>query len=180
MMKKNLQLWLVLLTIGMASCTSFDNPVSDNPQPAETPEQQAFWAQFDAWKTDSCTVGDDFYMHMIGSWWWHPVDIFPKGLIPYSNLLNSQRVNDICQSNADLVHLKKNWEDTPMMNDDEVLDMVDAKVAELWAGATTREEALAALGRAWAEGYTIDFEPVVVLQDGVPTWQLKGDRKSVV
>ena len=163
---------MLLLTIGMASCTIIDNPVSDNPQPAETPEQQAFWAQFEAWKTDSCTVGDDFHMHMIGSWWWNPVDIFPKGMIPYSYLLNSQRVNEIRQSNADLVHLKKNREDTPMMNDDEVLDMVNTKVDELWAGATTREEALAALGRAWAEGYTMAYEPIVVIKDGVPTWQL--------
>jgi hypothetical protein len=43
MVKKTLQqLLLPLLTISMASCTIIDNPVSDNPQPAETPEQQAF------------------------------------------------------------------------------------------------------------------------------------------
>lgn len=171
-MRKTFQLWLVLLTIGMASCTSFDNPVNDNPQPAETPEQQAFWAPFDAWKTDSCTVGDDFYMHMLGTWWKNPVDIFPNGLLTYSEKLNGQRVEEIYQTNADLLHLKKNAADTPMMDDDEMVDMVGAKVVELWADATTREEALAALGRAWAEGYTLAFDPIVVTLDGVPTWQL--------
>lgn len=181
MVKKTLQqLLLPLLTISMASCSIIDNPVSDNPQPAETPEQQAFWAPFDAWKTDSCKIGDDFYMHMIGTWWWNPVDIFPNGLIPYSNKLNTQRVNEIRQSNANLVHLKNNWANTPTMSDDAVGDMVKAKVDELWADAKTREEALAALGRAWAEGYTIDFEPVVVLQNGVPTWQLKDKIPSYI
>ena len=171
-MKKTFQLFLVLLTVGIASCSRLDNPVTPEPQPTETPEQQAFWAPFDAWQTDSCTAGDDFYMHMIGAWWKNPVDVYPDGLIATAQKYNNQRVKEIRQTNADLVHLKKNGVETPEMNDDQMTEMVTAKVEELWADAETREEALAALGRAWAQGYTMDIEPIVVVLDGVPMWQL--------
>ena len=58
--------------------------------------------------------------------------------------------------------------------------MVKAKVDELWAGATTREEALAAMGRAWAQGYTFKFEPIVDMINGEPTWLLTEKIPSFV
>lgn len=157
----------------MTACTdAIDNPVNPEPVNPETPEQQAFWAPFDAWQTDSCTVGDDFYMHMVGTWWKNPVDIYPNGLLRYAAKLNDQRLDDIYQSEPNLVRMKAHTNDGLTMTDDEVEQMVNAKVNELWAGATTREEALAALGRAWAEGYTLALAPSVSLVNGVPTWQL--------
>ena len=172
-MKKEIKLLLVLLTVGITSCTTYDNPASYEPQYSETPEQQAFWAYFDAWKTDSCTVGDDFFMHTIGTWWKNPVAVYPNGLMTYANLVNNNRINEIASTNANLSHLSANIKNTPVMSDEEVKALVDAKFNELWAGATTREEALAAMGRAWAEGYTLLVEPVVTLEDGVPVWQLQ-------
>ena len=152
------------------SCTStIDTPVAPDP---ETPAQQAFWSQFDDWQTDSCSVGDDFFMHMIGTWWKNPTDIYPNGLMSYAGTLNDARVNEIYQTNPSLQHLGANVNKKLTMDEEELEQMINAKVEELWAGATTREEALAALGRAWAEGYTLMFEPVVRLIDGVPTWQL--------
>ena len=152
------------------ACTySDDIPVAPDP---ETPAQKAFWSQFDVWKTDSCSVGDDFFMHMIGTWWKNPVDIYPNGLIIYADELNNERVEQIYQTNPNLQHLSANLKKVLTMSKEEVDQMINDKVEELWAGATTREEALAALGRAWAEGYTLIIEPRVSLIDGVPTWQL--------
>ena len=163
------------------ACTdAIDNPVNPGSENPETPAQQAFWAPFDAWQTDSCTVGDDFFMHMIGTWWKNPVDIYPKGLLGYATDLNDQRVEAIKQSNPNVSLLRAHVDAKLTMNKEEVEQMVNAKVDELWAGATTREEALAALGRAWAEGYTLWLEPVVTLLDGVPTWQLNVKIPSYV
>ena len=175
MMKKNIRLWMLLVSMLLAivSCTdNMDNPVIPEPEDPETPEQQAFWAPFDAWKTDSCTVGDDFFMHMIGTWWKNPVDIYPGGLMTYADKINNQRVEEIYQMNPNLQHLTAHADESLTMSEEEVQQMVNEKVEELWAGATTREEALAALGRAWAEGYTLLFDPIVTLIDGEPTWQL--------
>ena len=105
----------MLLTVGITSCTITDNPVTPEPQPSETPEQLAFWAQFDAWKTDSCAIGDDFFMHMIGTWWKNPVDIYPNGLMNYADNVNYQRVKEIRQTNADLLHLKDNIDHAPVI-----------------------------------------------------------------
>ena len=174
-MKKNFKFWMILLSVALSltSCVdSIDNPVSPTPADPETPAQKAFWAQFDGWQTDSCTVGDDFYMHMIGSWWKNPQDIYPKGLLTYAEEFNTQRVDEIYQSNPNLQHLVSNAKKGLTLSEEEVETIANAKVEELWAGATTREEALAALGRAWAEGYTLLFEPTVFLIDGVPTWKL--------
>ena len=157
------------MTMFTACTSTFDTPVVPDP---ETPAQQAFWSQFDDWQTDSCTVGDDFFMHMLGTWWKNPVDIYPNGLLPYASALNNERMRQIYQTNPNLQHLVANIYKELTMDEEELEQMVNAKVEELWAGATTREEALAAMGRAWAEGYTHVFEPVVSLIDGVPTWQL--------
>ena len=172
-MKKEMKKLLVLLTIGITSCTSFDNSVFTEPPYSETPEQQAFWAIFDAWKTDSCTVGDDFFMNTIGTWWKNPVDIYPDGLMTFAARVNDLRVEEIKLTNANMCHLFDNIINTPTMSIEEVTALTDAKFDELWAGATTREEALAAVGRAWAEGYTTLVEPVVTLKDGVPAWKLE-------
>ena len=178
MMKKSLKTLAAVLccamtmTVFTACIDTVDNPVTPEPVNPETPAQQAFWAPFDAWQTDSCTVGDDFFMHMLGTWWKNPVDIYPGGLLAYAGDLNAERVNQIRQTNANLQHLIANAMKKLTMTEDGLKEMVKAKVDELWAGAKTREEALAALGRAWAEGYTLTFEPIVILADGVPTWQL--------
>ncbi len=169
--------------ISKASCTDrYDNPVTPSQVRPETPEQQVFWAPFDAWKTDSCTAGDDFYMYMLGTWWKNPVDIYPTGLLPYASQLNNQRVNDIFGSNPNLQHLYKQLKAslTVNMSKEEVDQMVKDKVDELWAGATTREEALAAMGRAWAQGYSTMVEPIVDMVNGVPTWMLIAKLPSYV
>lgn len=172
-MKREFRLLLVLLTIGITSCTPYDNPVEAGSQYSETPEQQAFWAVFDKWKTDSCTVGDDFFMHTLGTWWKNPVDVYPNGLIPYAFKLNEVRANEIRATNPNLRHLNDNIMSTPDASNQEVIALVTDKFNELWAGATTREEALGALGRAWAQGYTLLVEPMVVLKNDVPVWKLE-------
>ena len=160
----------ITMAVFTACSDTLDNPVI--PENPETPEQQAFWAQFDSWQTDSCTLGDDFYMHTIGTWWKNPVDIYPKGLLSFSSYLNEKRVSAIYNSNPNLLHLKANAKESinTTMSEEEVEQIINEKVEELWAGATTREEALEALGRALAEGYTLEFEPAVELLDGNPCW----------
>lgn len=184
-MKQSMHFLLLLLLVpvafGLTSCVdSTDNPVAPVPTNPETPEQQAFWALFDSWQTDSCTIGDDFYMHMIGSWWKNPVDIYPNGLMDYADELNSARVSAIIASNPNLLKLRDEISKNELMSEAELGQMVDAKVEELWAGAATREEALAAMGRAWAEGYTLWFEPVLNLVDGEPVWQVEAKLPSYV
>ena len=168
-----LQLLSVMTMAVFTACTdTIDNPADTELVNGETPAQRAFWARFDAWQTDSCTLGDDFYMHMIGTWWKNPVDIYPDGLTQYAKILNNERVNAIRSSEPNLAKIKSHINDELTMSDDEVEQMANAKVDELWDGATTRDEALAALGRAWAQGYTLILEPRVNLVNGVPTWQL--------
>ena len=175
-MKNAIKFWMLMVSVALflASCTvNDDNPVIPEPVNPETPEQLAFWAQFDAWQTDSCTLGDDYFMHTIGTWWNNPVDIYPNGLMLYAARINDQRVDAIVDSNPDLQHLKTHAYGNLTMSEEELMQMVNKKVEELWAGATTREEALEAMGRAWAEGYTLFFDPMVDMIDDVPTWQLE-------
>ena len=168
-----LQLLSVMTMAVFTACTdTIDNPANTAPVNGETPAQQAFWARFDGWQTDSCTLGDDFYMHMIGTWWKNPVDIYPNGTIAYAKTLNEKRVHEIIYSEPNMAKMMSHYYDKLTMSDDEVDQMVNAKVDELWAGATTRDEALAALGRAWAQGYALYVMPMVNLVNGVPTWQL--------
>ena len=165
---------LVPMALSLAACVNdgIDNPVTPVPVDPEPPEEQGLWAQFDTWKTDSCTAGDDFYMHMIGTWWKNPVDIYPNGMIAYAKELNKTRQQAIIHSNPNLMKLSNEVESTEMVDEEGVKQIVNTKVEELWAGAVTREEALAAIGRAWAEGYSLGLEPIVKLKNGVPTWQL--------
>ena len=66
----------------LTSCMdNIDNPGSPTSPAGETAAQAAFWDKFDKWQTDSCTLGDDFYMHMEGKFWWNPEDIYPDGMI---------------------------------------------------------------------------------------------------
>ena len=168
-----LQLLSVMTMAGFTACTdTIDNPANTELVNGETPAQRAFWAPFDAWQTDSCTLGDDFYMHMIGTWWRNPVDIYPGGMIAYARKLNNERLREIVYLEPNLLKMSNHYYDNLTMSDDEVEQMVNAKVDELWAGATTRDEALAALGRAWAQGYALYLMPKVNLVNGVPTWQL--------
>ena len=149
-----------------------DDPVPENP---ETPEQQEFWAKFDAWQTDSCTLGDDFFMHMLGTWWKNPVDIYPDGMIDYSVELNNQRRLTSSSASSDLRHLTKNIGEASSITDEELLAILNARMEEIWGGPFTGEEtyedALAALGRSIAAGYGMVIEPVVVTPEGRPEWQ---------
>lgn len=88
---KKAKLWMMaaILTPAalMMSCTDrVDNPVTGQPaeNPAETEEQAAFWSKFDAWQSDSCTTGDDFYMHMTGKFFFNPTSIYPGGMLSYA------------------------------------------------------------------------------------------------
>ena len=65
---KKLNQWMLVAILTSATMFSScvddaDNPVPPVPEPVETAQQAQFWSKFDKWQTDSCTVGDDFYMH---------------------------------------------------------------------------------------------------------------------
>ena len=164
--------WAVFaLPLLATSCIDhMDNPVADiNP---ETPAQQAFWAQFDSWQTDSCTVGDDFYMHMLGAWWNNPVDIYPGGLMPYAGELNDQRCDESVEADADLRQLMLATDPTHRYTASQFEAVISDRMAELWQGATTRQEALAALGRLWAAGYGIEVEPEATVWMESTIWKM--------
>ena len=70
----------------LTSCTdNIDNPGSPTRPAGETAAQTAFWDKFNQWQTDSCTLGDDFYMHMLHNFWWNPTTIYPDGLMSVSS-----------------------------------------------------------------------------------------------
>ena len=78
-----------ILTCGLGmtltSCVDYvDNPAPSSYAANESQEQTAFWEKFNQWQTDSCSVGDDFFMHMTGKFWWNPTTIYPDGLMPYA------------------------------------------------------------------------------------------------
>ena len=132
--------------------------------------QHAFWKQFDAWQTDSCTVGDDFFMHMIGSWWKNPVDVYPNGLLGYAGILNNQRVNEIKQTNANLQHLKKHLEDNLAISTEEIEQMVQAKVGEHPNATAAEKKALTqhffqAWAIQWGTTYNLDYLKAVKESD---------------
>lgn len=175
-MKKRIKwrLLFVSMALSLTACNEqVDNPVGPSPSVnPETPEQIAFWQQFDSWQTDSCTLSDDFYMHFLGNWWNNPTDVYPDGLINYAGQLNDQHVKAVWRSNPDLEHLIKSLYDSEPVGEEDLQAIIETRVEELWDGAETYEEALAALGRAWAEGYTLYFEPIVGLPEGKPVWQM--------
>lgn len=164
---------MVLPMAVMTSCVdNVDNPAAPPSVPGESEQQTQFWSKFDKWQTDSCTLGDDFYMHMEGKFWWNPEDIYPDGMISYATELNDDRYSDMYgKGDADFDALKDITSRYPQEPTAAELDkMVSDRTAELWQDATTMQQAMEALGRATAAGYNGLFEPVIEIVGGKPAW----------
>lgn len=167
----------ILTTAAMlSSCTdNLDNPGSIVSEPVETAKQVQFWSKFEKWQTDSCTMGDDFYMHMLHNFWWNPKEIYPGGMLTYAESLQSNRVSEMLSSTTDAdVKILRDVCDaasedgtTPWQKAQE---MLKPRVDELWQNATTMEQAMEAWGRATAAGYNILFSPVVKVVTGKAAW----------
>lgn len=185
-MRKKLNLWilaaiLILATI-FSSCTdNIDNSGSIVSEPVETAKQVQFWSKFEKWQTDSCTLGDDFYMHMLHNFWWNPKDIYPGGMIAYAGDLQSNRVSEMLSSTTDAdVKILRDVCDaasedgsTPLQKAQE---MLKPRVDELWQNATTMEQAMEAWGRATVAGYNSMFSPVVKVVTGQAAWVMEEGR----
>ena len=185
-MRKKLNLWilaaiLILATI-FSSCTdNIDNSGSIVSEPVETAKQVQFWSKFEKWQTDSCTLGDDFYMHMLHNFWWNPKDIYPGGMIAYAGDLQSNRVSEMLSSTTDAdVKILRDVCDaasedgsTPLQKAQE---MLKPRVDELWQNATTMEQAMEAWGRATVAGYNSLFSPVVKVVTGQAAWVMEEGR----
>lgn len=185
-MRKKLNLWilaaiLILATI-FSSCTdNIDNSGSIVSEPVETAKQVQFWSKFEKWQTDSCTLGDDFYMHMLHNFWWNPKDIYPGGMIAYAGNLQSNRVSEMLSSTTDAdVKILRDVCDaasedgsTPLQKAQE---MLKPRVDELWQNATTMEQAMEAWGRATVAGYNSLFSPVVKVVTGQAAWVMEEGR----
>ena len=166
----------------LTSCTdNIDNPGSPTRPAGETAAQTAFWDKFENWQTDSCTLGDDFYMHMEGKFWWNPEDIYPDGMISYASDLQSDRVSEMLSSTTDAdVKILRDVCDaasedgsTPLQKAQE---MLKPRVDELWQNATTMEQAMEAWGRATVAGYNSLFSPVVKVVTGQAAWVMDEGR----
>ena len=166
----------------LTSCTdNIDNPGSPTRPAGETAAQTAFWDKFNQWQTDSCTLGDDFYMHMEGKFWWNPEDIYPDGMISYASDLQSDRVSEMLSSTTDAdVKILRDVCDaasedgsTPWQKAQE---MLKPRVDELWQNATTMEQAMEAWGRATVAGYNSLFSPVVKVVTGQAAWVMDEGR----
>ena len=166
----------------LTSCTdNIDNPGSPTRPAGETAAQTAFWDKFENWQTDSCTLGDDFYMHMLHNFWWNPEDIYPDGMISYAGDLQSDRVSEMLSSTTDAdVKILRDVCDaaskdgsTPLQKAQE---MLKPRVDELWQNATTMEQAMEAWGRATVAGYNSLFSPVVKVVTGQAAWVMDEGR----
>ena len=166
----------------LTSCTdNIDNPGSPTRPAGETAAQTAFWDKFNQWQTDSCTLGDDFYMHMLHNFWWNPEDIYPDGMISYAGDLQSDRVSEMLSSTTDAdVKILRDVCDaasgdgsTPLQKAQE---MLKPRVDELWQNATTMEQAMEAWGRATVAGYNSLFSPVVKVVTGQAAWVMEEGR----
>ena len=166
----------------LTSCTdNIDNPGSPTRPAGETAAQTAFWDKFNQWQTDSCTLGDDFYMHMLHNFWWNPEDIYPDGMISYAGDLQSDRVSEMLSSTTDAdVKILRDVCDaasedgsTPLQKAQE---MLKPRVDELWQNATTMEQAMEAWGRATVAGYNSLFSPVVKVVTGQAAWVMDEGR----
>ncbi|MBQ2675699.1 MAG: hypothetical protein IJG07_13670 [Prevotella sp.] len=166
----------------LTSCTdNIDNPGSPTRPAGETAAQTAFWDKFNQWQTDSCTLGDDFYMHLLHNFWWNPEDIYPDGMISYAGDLQSDRVSEMLSSTTDAdVKILRDVCDaaskdgsTPLQKAQE---MLKPRVDELWQNATTMEQAMEAWGRATVAGYNSLFSPVVKVVTGQAAWVMDEGR----
>lgn len=166
----------------LTSCTdNIDNPGSPTRPAGETAAQTAFWDKFNQWQTDSCTLGDDFYMHLLHNFWWNPEEIYPDGMISYAGDLQSDRVSEMLSSTTDAdVKILRDVCDaaskdgsTPLQKAQE---MLKPRVDELWQNATTMEQAMEAWGRATVAGYNSLFSPVVKVVTGQAAWVMDEGR----
>ena len=162
----------------LTSCTdNIDNPGSPTRPAGETAAQTAFWDKFNQWQTDSCTLGDDFYMHMLHNFWWNPTTIYPDGLMSVSSAEMFKKTITLTEDTGD-PDLKTIQEvikvSTPEKEptEAEMNEMVDARLNEIWQNATTMEQAMEAFGRATALGYNNYLEPVIKIVDGKPTFAM--------
>ena len=179
---RKMKLWMMAAILSPAamltSCLDeIDNPVvKPEAQSTETEAQAKFWEKFKQWETDSCTVGDDFYMHYVGKFWWNPTTIYEDGMMDLAQSEATKRSQAIktAKDDADVKamydltygDLLKLGEAT----DEEVDKMVDARLSELWQNATTMEQAMEALGRFTVAGYNDFFMPIVKVVEGNPAW----------
>jgi len=162
----------------LTSCTdNIDNPGSPTRPAGETAAQTAFWDKFNQWQTDSCSVGDDFYMHLLHNFWWNPTTIYPDGLMSVSSAEMFKKTITLTEDTGD-PDLKTIQEvikvSTPEKEptEAEMNEMVDARLNEIWQNATTMEQAMEAFGRATALGYNNYLEPVIKIVDGKPTFAM--------
>ena len=178
---KKMILWMlgaILINTLMPSCIdNIDNPTPSADPAGETQAQAAFWEKFNQWQTDSCSVGDDFFMHMTGKFWWNPTTIYPDGLMPYaaSEMFGKTATLTDDTGDPDLKTIQEVVNaSTPEKEptEAEMNEMVNARLNEIWQNATTMEQAMEALGRATALGYNNCVEPVIKIVDGKPTFAL--------
>ena len=173
---------MVLPMAVMTSCVdNVDNPATPPSVPGESEQQTQFWSKFDKWQTDSCTLGDDFYMHMEGKFWWNPEDIYPDGMISYADDLQSDRVSEMLSSTTDAdVKILRDVCDAASGDGSTLLqkaqEMLKPRVDELWQNATTMEQAMEAWGRATVAGYNSLFSPVVKVVTGQAAWVMDEGR----
>lgn len=179
---RKMKLWMktaILTSAAMlTSCVDkIDNPVvKPEAQGTETEAQVKFWEKFKQWETDSCTVGDDFYMHYVGKFWWNPHTIYEKGMMAMAESEATERAVAVATAgdDADVRALNGltygNLTNMGKATDEEVDKMVDARLSELWQNATTMEQAMEALGRFTVAGYNNFFEPIVKVVEGQPAW----------
>lgn len=177
---KKFSFWMLAAILTSATMFSScvdneDNPVTPVPEPVETAQQAQFWSKFDKWQTDSCTVGDDFYMHILHNFWWNPKDIYPDGMMDYAQSLQRSRVTAMESDNtdADLKILNDVCEKASAeiyLSEKELAETLMPRVEELWQDATTMEQAMEAWGRATAAGYNDNFAPVVKIVNGKADW----------
>lgn len=178
---KKMILWMlgaILTNTLMPSCIdNIDNPTPSAEPAGETQAQAAFWEKFNQWQTDSCSVGDDFFMHMTGKFWWNPTTIYPDGLMPYATSEMFGKTATLTDDTGD-PDLKTIQEvvnaSTPEKEptEAEMNEMVTTRLNEIWQNATTMEQAMEALGRATALGYNNYLEPVVKIVDGKPVFAM--------
>ena len=181
-----MKLWMLVAILTSAtmfsSCSdNADNPGSPVREPGETAQQAQFWSKFEKWQTDSCTLGDDFYMHMLHNFWWNPKDIYPGGMLTYASNLQSDRVSEMLSSTTDAdVKILRDVCDAASKDGSiawqTAQEMLKSRVDELWQNATTMEQAMEAWGRTTVEGYNSLFSPVVKVVTGKAAWVMEKGR----
>ena len=160
---------IAVCCFSLTSCVDeIDNPTEPvNPNP---PVDKSLWAMFDTWKTDSCTAADDFWMHMLGTWR-HKQDLWPGGMQDEAENV-ADKIAEDGKMDPDYKHLADNVDNTKIYSDDELKAYATGIVNDILQNASTREEAIKAVARMWAEGYTLDRGPKILQCVGTLSWIL--------